>query len=48
MLLFHMTSEWSPFFSPPGFVGLQLLADKARYERELSVPLESESVVRYV
>ena len=44
MLLFHLTSERSPFFSPLEFVGLWLLADKVRYEREPSLlPGECES-----
>ena len=40
--------EVSFLLLPPGFVGLRLLADKARYERELSLLLKSESVARCV
>jgi len=44
MLLFHLTREWSPFFSPPGFsCWFPTLTDEARYERESSLsPRECE------
>jgi hypothetical protein len=38
MLLLHLARERNPFFFPPGFVGFRLLAVKARYESELSLP----------